>query len=51
MTDLEKQGIDLSNPEELKKEILEDMKVSYGVERKYRKVIHILIALRILLIQ
>ncbi|XP_048753656.2 uncharacterized protein LOC125664899 [Ostrea edulis] len=32
MTDLEKQGIDLSNPEELKKEILEDMKVSYGVE-------------------
>ncbi|XP_061198006.1 uncharacterized protein LOC133206092 [Saccostrea echinata] len=32
MGDLEKQGLDLSHPEELKKQILEEMKVSYGVE-------------------
>ncbi|XP_062590131.1 uncharacterized protein LOC134251722 [Saccostrea cucullata] len=32
MGDLEKQGLDLSHPEELKRQILEEMKVSYGVE-------------------
>lgn len=32
MGDLKEEGLDLSNPEELKRQILEEMKVSYGVE-------------------
>lgn len=35
MGDLKEEGLDLSNPEELKRQILEEMKVSYGVEREY----------------
>lgn len=38
MGDLKEEGLDLSNPEELKRQILEEMKVSYGVERKYANI-------------
>lgn len=40
MGDLKEEGLDLSNPEELKRQILEEMKVSYGVERKYQIQLH-----------
>lgn len=40
MGDLKEEGLDLSNPEELKRQILEEMKVSYGVERKSQIHLH-----------
>lgn len=40
MGDLKEEGLDLSNPEELKRQILEEMKVSYGVEREYQMHLH-----------
>lgn len=37
MDDLKEEGLDLSNPEEMKREILKEMKMTYGVERECLK--------------